>query len=559
MGMMVADVGELRASHPLLQYAGARLIGIPKRDRSHPLVWLSSDALDRGQDMGVSVIDTKINTGGIRNLRAAGTDWSMVVETREANSRHIIDRYPVAPGGLGLNYLTDRDGELAYGFTMADGLGSVHRFENGNWLKCPIDFDQVDVRSAGNLPGQLVVLAPSEEGKPRALRFMEASTGTPGEVLVQDPDYDFSGWTFRDPVSREIVGAMYDRAGPHTVWFSKAYQRAQKAVEALFPQRLVRVIDVDESGRFLVSVFSDRQPPIYHRVDLKARTVGLLKNSSPWIDPERMRPMNVLNYKTRDGRKLDAYVTLPVGASKQTPAPLVVLPHGGPWVRDTWGFDAQVQFLASRGFAVLQPNYRGSPGYDWRFPEEDLYDFQKMHGDVTDAAKALLATGLVDAKRVAIMGTSFGAYLALCGAVNEPDFYRCAVAIAGVFDWEAVMKDARSEQYSSAQYGYMKRKLGDPKKQQDKYEAISPVRHIERVRVPVFVSHGKDDPIAHVGESKRLIAELKKHRVLHETLLIGGEGHGMAHLKNEVELHSRIEVFLRKHLAAEPTKAAGQP
>jgi dipeptidyl aminopeptidase/acylaminoacyl peptidase len=236
---------------------------------------------------------------------------------------------------------------------------------------------------------------------------------------------------------------------------------------------------------------------------------------------------------------------------------LVVLPHGGPWARDSWGFDRESQFLASRGYAVLKPNYRGSRGYAWMFPEEDTYDFRKMHDDVTDATKALIASGLIDGNRVAIMGTSFGGYLALSGVVNEPKLYRCAVTIAGVFDWAQQIKDKKFDQYDSPAFGWLMRKLGSPEQQREKFAAISPVRQVDQVRVPVFVSHGKDDPVADIGQSKRLISELEKHHVPHEALLVGEEGHGMAHLNNEVELYSRIETFLAKYLGpATPATAA---
>jgi dipeptidyl aminopeptidase/acylaminoacyl peptidase len=245
---------------------------------------------------------------------------------------------------------------------------------------------------------------------------------------------------------------------------------------------------------------------------------------------------------------------MPAGSSKEAPPPLVVLSHGGPWVRDAWGFDGEAQFLASRGYAVLQTNYRGSTGYDWMFPEEDRYAFRKMHDDVTSAAKTLIKSGLVDAKRVAIMGASFGAYLALSGVAHEPDIYRCAVVNAGVFDWEDIVKEAKYFQHSGNQYAYLVRKLGDPKTNKEKFDAISPIRHVANVRVPVFVAHGKDDPVAPITQSRELVANLKKHGVPHETLFKADEGHGMAHLAAQVELYTRIETFLAKNLMSKSTE-----
>src|SRR5690606_359801 len=185
---------------------------------------------------------------------------------------------------------------------------------------------------------------------------------------------------------------------------------------------------------------SDRDPGAYQWVNLEKRQVGLIKQSRPWIDPERMRPMSTFTYKTRDGLKFDAYLTLPAGASKENPPPLIVLPHGGPWVRDSWGYDSQTQFLASRGYAVLQPNYRGSTGYSWMYPEDEEWAFEKMHEDVTDCVKLIARSGHVDAKRIAIMGGSFGGYLTLMGLSSEPDLYRCGITMAGVFDWAAMIR-----------------------------------------------------------------------------------------------------------------------
>ena len=275
----------------------------------------------------------------------------------------------------------------------------------------------------------------------------------------------------------------------------------------------------------------------------------LIMNSAPWIDPARMQPMTVMKVKTRDGHDLDAYVTLPAGASKTHQAPLVVLPHGGPWARDVWGFDAEVQFLASRGYAVIQPNYRGSTGYDWRYPEEDRYQFRKMSDDTADATKTMLATGVVDPKRVAIMGTSFGGYLAISGLVNDSDLYRCGVTIAGVFDWAQVMKEEEFYQFDIPSYGWLKRKLGDPKKQKEFFDSISPMRHVDKIRVPVFVAHGKDDSTADIEESRHLLSQLDKYNVPHEVMFASEEGHGFHHLDNKVKLYSRIEAFLAKNMA----------
>jgi len=549
-GLFAAHVDRLGASWPLLQYCATRLIAVPRENRLFPLVWIRNDVAD-GRDAGPVTLTAGGNYGNFINLTRADASYRELQDARDMNQRRIAASHPKVPG-LGAGYMADKDGRLAFGFTGDDGVIRMHRLVGEKWVLSPIDLEKIDVLGAGDQPGEIVASIPMPDA-PAQLCLVDAETGATKEVLLQDKNYDFRGWTFRNPDDGRILGLMFDRAVPASVWFDPGYRAVQKMAEAQFPGQVVRLIGSAQKGKiFLVETWSDRQPSVYHILDLEKRQMGLVKNSRPWIDPQRMRPMSLIRYKTAEGRELDAYLTLPAGASKTNPVPMIVLPHGGPWVRDTWGFDGEVQFLASRGYAVLQPNYRGSPGYDWMFPIEDQWAFMKMHADVTAATRKALGTGMVDPDRVAIMGGSFGAYLALCGVVHEPELYRCAVTIAGVFDWANVVKEEKYYQFDSPQYARMLRKLGDPTKEKEKFDEISPIRRVDQVRVPMFVSHGKEDGVASVSESKRLISALQKNKVPVETLLVSEEGHGMVRFNNRLELYRRIEAFLAKNLPFTP-------
>jgi dipeptidyl aminopeptidase/acylaminoacyl peptidase len=549
LGLIAAEIGSLGNSYPLLQYYGTRLIAVPPQNRLRPLVWNSYDSLEIGRDLGAAVINANIRGGHILNLVAAGNNYSDAMDVRTNNDKHIVESYPVPGPGLTYRYLADKDGQLQYAFTAKEGALTMHHLQAGQWIKCSVDLENIEVVGCADEPGQVMVVGPRQDGKPRALQLMEAVTGKLGEVVLQDKGYDFDGWLYRNPATHEIIGAVFERSGPHVVWFNDDYRNLQKILNGFFPGLVVRIIGSNEAQNlFLVATFSDRQPVVYNWVDLEKRTAGLFKNSAPWIDPQRMQPQSVVKFKTRDGRQLDAYLTLPAGASKSDPPPLVVLPHGGPWARDSAGFDGEAQFLASRGYAVLKPNYRGSTGYGWMFPLEDQWDFRKMHDDVTDATKVMIASGLIDKGRIAIMGGSFGGYLAVSGVVNEPTLYRCAVTIAGVFDWERQIKDSKYDQFDSPIFGRMMRMLGDPKKQPEKFDSISPGRHADQIRVPVFVSAGKEDSTVEIEQSRALISALEKYHVVYEKLIVSEEGHGMAHLDNRVELYTRIAAFLDKYL-----------
>jgi dienelactone hydrolase len=551
VGLMAVELGRFRNNYPVQAYNGARIIGIPPDKRHQPLLQISAGALEgsaRNLEFEAITVDTDFKNIQMANLTRNAT-MDDYFKARENNRRNRLHSQAGPKAMLPRGLMADRNGALEFALSMENGVDVLHYLADGTWHRSPLVLDHMYVMGPGRRTGEIIVRGPATSERPAPLRFIDAVTGEANETLIEDKEYDFAGSVYRDPKTREIVGASYHRAGPHVTWFREDYAAYQKLFNGQFPGQVVRIISNSEDGKiFLLATWSDRHPVAYHWVNLGTKSAGLIKNSAPWIDPQRMRPMMIIKFKTRDGRSLDAYLTLPEGATKENPPPLVVLPHGGPWARDTWGFNGEVQFLASRGYAVLQPQYRGSTGYDWLFPREDRFEFRKMHDDVTDATRAVIKAGFVDNTRVAIMGASFGAYLALSGVAHEPELYRCAVTNAGVFDWEEVLRDRKFNQFDDPSYSWLVRYLGDPKKEQEKFAAISPVRHVAKVRVPVFVAHGKDDFIAPVTESRRLVSELKKHNLEHETLFVGDEGHGMGNLDNQVELYGRIEAFLAKHL-----------
>jgi dipeptidyl aminopeptidase/acylaminoacyl peptidase len=529
-------------------------VGFPAANPTQAVVWIRNNAYHYGTDGGIMKLDTRrsftMQDSGHGSLGDDGLRADIVI------------RYPDPKGGDPVAYLADRTGELAFGVTQKDGVATMHRFEDGEWKRCPINLKETEVVGVGDRPGELLALSGKNAGKPRGLYRLDATTGVLGELIHQDPQYDIQHARFyRHPVDHHLIGVQYDRKGPQSVWFDQRYREIQDALDRTFSGDVVRILGSDrDEKQFFVSVSSDVRPVVYKRINMETHHAQTISDVVPWIDSNRMQPMRLITYKSRDGFDIEGYVTLPAGTSKENKAPLVVLPHGGPWVRDSWGWEAETQFLASRGYAVFQPNYRGSSGTTWRFPETEMWAFRKMHNDVTDGVRTVLKTGLIDADRLAIMGTSFGGYLALCGAVHEPDLYRCAITIAGVFDWERVIKDAKGSEYSRGGYGLLKRELGDPKSQKEKFEELSPIYRVNQIKIPVFVAHGKDDPVASVAQSKNLLKQLQKFGVAYEKQIQGGEGHGFHQLDHKVSLYTAIEAFLAKNLAKrEPPAASTGP
>lgn len=553
-GLFVNDLSSKRGGYPVEQYSATSLVGVPQKTPLRPLVWVYRNAYDDGKNLGVIQIDATKGLGGNTHALPGSTQYAATNEeaTLHGTQAKVVNSFPNPPGrGVVVEYLSDKHGDLAFAITVEQGVDTLFRYNGKKWEKSPLDLDVYYPMDVGDRPDEIIVLGPVQEGKPRALHRLNAATGELGDLLAQDKAYSItSGNFYRHPVSRTILGVKYYRSALHTAWLDPSYAAVQKMLAARFPGIVVSLLGSNlNEDRFFFYTYSDRQPAIYYSLDLKAKAVGLIKSSAPWIDPTRMQPTSVIKIKTRDGLQLEAYLTLPAGASKANPPPLVVLSHGGPHARDVWGYDGEVQFLASRGYAVLQTNYRGSTGYNWMFPAGDSWNYRKMHEDVTDAALMLGKAGLVDPKRMAIMGSSFGGYLALCGATFEPDTYRCAITIAGIFDWAGVLKAKKSIRHESAAYGIFLRNLGDPTANRELFDAISPLRHVDKVKIPVFVAHGRDDEVADVRESRALIVQLEKYQVPHESLLVAREGHGMSYAKNQVELYSRIEAFLAKNLA----------
>ena len=351
--------------------------------------------------------------------------------------------------GTCIAYLPDKDGELAYALTMEDGIPSLQRLAGERWRKCPVDLDKVRPVGVGDRPGELIVLDPAQPGMPWAIRRMDSVSGRLGEVLYQDRDYDFgSGSLFRSRSTGAVLGLSFIRGGTvRRLVRHRDSAELQARLNRAYPGMVVEIVGTDDAERRVIfSTSSDVFPGAYYLFDRDTGSTRLLRATAPWIDPKGLLPMRAITYQARDGRPIEGYLTLPASAAGGLP-PLVVLPHGGPWMRDWPEYSGTVQLLASRGYAVFQPNYRGSTGYDWRFAVEDRWNFGKMSEDVADGTRYLMKSGLIDPKRVAILGSGFGGYLAMCGAAFEPDL-SAAITMSGVFDWSEIVKGSRVNLFS---------------------------------------------------------------------------------------------------------------
>lgn len=249
--------------------------------------------------------------------------------------------------------------------------------------------------------------------------------------------------------------------------------------------------------------------------------------------------------------EITGYLTLPPNAGAG-PFPLVLLPHGGPEMRDLFTYDRDAQFLATRGYAVFRPNFRGSSGFGRAFAEAGYGEWGgRMQDDLTDAVAYLTASGLADPARVCIMGISYGGYAALAGAAFTPDTYRCAISIAGVSDLAEqaryVIREGDAEEAD-----YIRRSIGDPRVDRDRLMARSPVAHASNIHIPVLLMHGDQDGIVQVEHSRRMARALRQAGADIRYVEVAGEGHPYWSDKDQTTFYAEVEAFLARNLPASP-------
>jgi dipeptidyl aminopeptidase/acylaminoacyl peptidase len=349
------------------------------------------------------------------------------------------------------------------------------------------------------------------------------------------------------PNTREILGIQYDSDTPKVIWFDPQMAAIQGALDHGLKHRVNTIVDMSDDLRKLVVLsWSAKDPGTYYIFDLDKKELKPLFATMPWIKPEQMADVYPISYKSRDGLVIHGYLTVPPGKEPQD-LPLVVFPHGGPFGRDTWGFHSDPQFLASRGYAVLQMNYRGSPGFGESFFEKGHRHIgRELQDDITDGTRWAIKQGIADPHRIAIMGWSFGGYSVLMGLTREPDLYRCGIDLAGVTDWRAILNyDLEISKFGKEEMADL---LGDPGKDAADLDEISPVNHVDKIRAPLLFVYSKDDTTVPFEQARLLRDALDKAHKPYEFVSKFNEGHGFYTYDHRVELYQRIEKFLAENM-----------
>jgi dipeptidyl aminopeptidase/acylaminoacyl peptidase len=375
------------------------------------------------------------------------------------------------------------------------------------------------------------------------LHAFNTKTRVLGPVLFCPEGGEISGLVSSYDRSK-LYGVVFMTDRPRYRWFDADRERLQAMIDRALPGAFNEVVSTTaDEKQLVIASQSDRSRTSYFALDRRGPKPELKVIYKPSLPP--LQAMQPITYTARDGLVIPGYLTLPPGAQGKR-VPLILHPHGGPYgIRDEWGFDPEVQFYANRGFAVLQPNYRGSGGYGFKFLDAGRGEWgRKMQDDLTDAVKWAIDQGIADPDRVCISGASYGGYAALAGVTFTPDLYRCAINYVGVSDL-AILNEHTFDAGRGTEE-YFKKWMGND---MESMRARSPINFVERIRVPTLHAYGENDPRVDIKHWKYLKAQLDKQHKVYEFVRVANEGHGFYKAENAVALYGAIEKFLDKYLA----------
>ena len=380
----------------------------------------------------------------------------------------------------------------------------------------------------------------------KALVLIDPAKPDLEEVVFEHPQVDVGGvgWS---RLKKKVTDVSYvtDRTGRH--FFDDATRDLYLALEAKAPGMQIFLQSATrQEDKFIVATSNDRTPGTRFIYDSASGSLSKLAEINPKIAEKDMAVMQPVVYQSRDGLNIHAYLTLPSGRTAKG-LPCVINPHGGPWARDEWGYNPEVQFLANRGYCVLQMNFRGSIGYGRQFWQASFGQWGlKMQDDITDGVQWLVAQGIADPKRIAIYGASYGGYATLAGVAFTPDLYAAAVNYVGVSNLFTFMSTIPP--YWRPQLPKFYDMVGHPEKDKERLTRTSPALNADKIKTPLLVVQGARDPRVNKAESDQMVQALRSRGVDVPYIVKDNEGHGFQNEENQFEFYQAMEDFLAKHL-----------
>ena len=456
------------------------------------------------------------------------------------------------PGNI-QGWMFDHDGKLRVAFAIVDGVNIsllYRETEADEWGTVLTTSFKDNVSPEFFTFDNKNVIATSNLGRDKsAVVEFDIANGKELEMLYENPDFDVSGVSYSKK-RKVMTSANYTSSKREKHFFDKQYEDLYKRLEKDLGDYEIAITGMNKNEDvFIIRTYSDRSLGSYYIYDMATDKIEKITDVSPWIDEDNMANVYPVKYKTRDGLTIHAYLTLPLGYTLETAKnlPTIINPHGGPWARDGWGFNPEVQFLANRGFAVFQMNFRGSTGYGKKFWESSFKKWGlEMQDDITDGTNWLIKKGIADPKKIAIYGASYGGYATLMGLVKEPQLYAAGVDYVGVSNMFTFMKTIPP--YWEPLLAMMYEMVGNPSEDSLLLRKVSPVYHVDKIVAPLFIAQGANDPRVNIDESDQIVEAMKKQGVVVEYMVKDNEGHGFRNEENKFDFYRAMEAFLNQQL-----------
>ncbi len=474
--------------------------------------------------------------------------WS---KKREKNSK--MELIAENPGDV-LGWLVDNDGNVRGANSLVGLKGTFYYKDIGekdfriikefnvleeNYNPLGFDFDNKTLYVASNI------------GRDKAAFYtLDTKTFKLGEMIFGDDEVDVGGMLFSRKRNK-LLGVTYFNDYPQVKYFDKEEEKLRKSLTDAFPDKQVNIVSASEDEMLnIVIVRNDQDPGNYYLYDRNTNKLNWLLPVKKSLDPKLMSPMKPIKFTSRDGLDIHGYLTIPKDSDGKN-VPLIINPHGGPFgVRDFWGFNVEHQFFASRGYATVQVNYRGSGGYGRNF-EQAGYGGKwgaEMQNDLTDAVHYLIKEGIADPDKVCIYGASYGGYATMAGLTFTPDLYKCGINYVGVTDI-GLLFESMPKRWEPAKE-VMKVQIGDPE-DKELMHRMSPLSHVDKIKAPLMIVHGARDPRVVKQHATDLREALKDRGITlsdDEWIMKPKEGHGFRKEENRIELYTKMEKFLAKYL-----------
>lgn len=457
------------------------------------------------------------------------------------------------PGNI-QGWMTDHDGRLRVATAIVDGVNTqiLYRDTEDEPFRPVLTTNFRDVVSFMEFtPDNKEVYAATNLHRDKTILVrMNPATCEELEVLYENERYDIASISYSRKRKKLLSVYCTGHKEPVRHYFDAEEEQLRQRIKAHFPNQRYGIADTDKAeANYLIYVGGDRTRGSYWHYNALTDEAKKIADLAPWIKSDEMNAMHPVCYTTRDGLQIEAYLTLPDGLTPDTAKqlPVVVNPHGGPWARDCWGYSSEVQFLSNRGYAVFQMNFRGSTGYGRHFLEASYKQWGlKMQDDITDGVKWLIEKGIANPNRIAIYGGSYGGYATLAGLTFTPDLYACGIDYVGVSNLFTFMQTIPP--YWRPMLEMMYEQVGHPEHDADQLAATSPALHADKIKVPLFVAQGANDPRVNKAESDQMVEALRQRGVVVEYMVKDNEGHGFHNQENRFDFYRAMERFLKAHL-----------